>query len=278
MQHLPAHGRRHPQGALSLPTLHDPTAMRLQGRTALITGAGGPMGRAIAERFAAEGAGLALVDVSARRLDAAKAFVRSKLTQDAGLFAQRCDVTDGPAVAALVEAAQGALGPLHVLINVVGGIRGTINQPLQEIDEARWDATFQLNLKGTYLLTRALAPGMRDAGWGRIVNIASVDMAGAPGRADYGAAKAAVASLTRSLAAEYAPIIAVNCIAPGIIRTSAVERLPAETVEGFRQRALLGRLGEPSEIASAALFLASDEASYITGEILAVSGGISARL
>ncbi|HEX9844756.1 MAG TPA: SDR family NAD(P)-dependent oxidoreductase [bacterium] len=252
--------------------------MRLQGRTALITGAGGPMGRAIAERFAAEGAGLALVDVSARRLDAAKAFVRSKLTQDAGLFAQRCDVTDGPAVAALVEAAQGALGPLHVLINVVGGIRGTINQPLQEIDEARWDATFQLNLKGTYLLTRALAPGMRDAGWGRIVNIASVDMAGAPGRADYGAAKAAVASLTRSLAAEYAPIIAVNCIAPGIIRTSAVERLPAETVEGFRQRALLGRLGEPSEIASAALFLASDEASYITGEILAVSGGISARL
>ena len=157
------------------------------------------MGRAIAERFADEGAGLALVDVSARRLDAAKAFVRSKLAPDAGLFAQRCDVTDGEAVVALVKAAQGELGPLHVLINVVGGIRGTINAPLQEIDEARWDATFQLNLKGTYLLTRALAPGMRDAGWGRIVNIASVDMAGAPGRADYGAAKAAVASLTRSL-------------------------------------------------------------------------------
>jgi 3-oxoacyl-[acyl-carrier protein] reductase len=252
--------------------------MRLQGRTALITGAGGPMGRAIAERFAAEGAALALVDVSARRLDAAKAFVRSQLAPGAGLFAQRCDVTDGPAVTALVQATQAALGPLHVLINVVGGIRGTINQPLDEIDEARWDDTFRLNLKGTYLLTRALAPAMRAAGWGRIVNIASVDLAGAPGRADYGAAKAAVASLTRSLAAEYAPSVAVNCIAPGIIRTSAVERLPAEMVEAFRQRTLLGRLGEPAEIASVAAFLASDDASYVTGETLAVSGGIPARL
>jgi 3-oxoacyl-[acyl-carrier protein] reductase len=252
--------------------------MRLQGRTALITGAGGPMGRAIAERFAAEGAALALVDVSARRLDAAKAFVRGVLAPDAGLFAQRCDVTDAPAVSALVAAAREALGPLHVLINVVGGVRGTINAPLDEIDETRWDDTFRLNLKGTYLLTRALAPEMRAGGWGRIVNIASVDLAGAPGRADYGAAKAAVASLTRSLAAEYAPAIAVNCIAPGIIRTSAVERLPPETVEGFRRRSLLGRLGEPVEIAHAALFLASDEASYITGETLAVSGGIPARL
>jgi 3-oxoacyl-[acyl-carrier protein] reductase len=252
--------------------------MRLQGRTALITGAGGPMGRAIAERFAAECAALALVDVSARRLDAAKAFVRSQLAPGAGLFAQRCDVTDGPAVTALVQATQAALGPLHVLINVVGGIRGTINQPLDEIDEARWDDTFRLNLKGTYLLTRALAPAMRAAGWGRIVNIASVDLAGAPGRADYGAAKAAVASLTRSLAAEYAPSVAVNCIAPGIIRTSAVERLPAEMVEAFRQRTLLGRLGEPAEIASVAAFLASDDASYVTGETLAVSGGIPARL
>jgi len=236
------------------------------------------MGRAIAERFAAEGAALTLVDVSARRLDAAKAFVRSQLAPGAGFFARRCDVTDSAAVAALVKAAQTALGPLHVLINVVGGIRGTINAPLDEIDEERWDDTFRLNLKGTYLLTRALAPGMRDAGWGRIVNIASVDMAGAPGRSDYGAAKAAVVSLTRSLAAEYAPTIAVNCIAPGIIRTSAVERLPPETVEGFRQRTLLGRLGEPAEIANAALFLASDEASYITGETLVVSGGIPAHL
>lgn len=236
------------------------------------------MGRAIAERFAAEGASLAMLDVSARRLDPAKAFVRSKLTPDAKLFAQRCDVTDSTAVAAVVEAARATLGPLHVLINVVGGVRGTINAPLQEIDEARWDDTLRLNLKGTYLLTRALAPGMQAGGWGRIVNIASVDLAGAPGRSDYGAAKAAIASLTRSLAAEYAPTILVNCIAPGIIRTSAVERLPPETVEGFRRRSILGRLGEPAEIANAALFLASDQASYITGETLAVSGGIPARL
>lgn len=252
--------------------------MRLQGRTALITGAAGPMGRAIAERFAAEGAALALVDLSARRLDAAKPVVRSHMDAGRGLFVQRADVTDPTAVQALVTAAQEALGPLHVLVNVVGGIRGEINQPLDAIDEARWDATFTLNLKGTYLLTRALAPGMRAGGWGRIVNIASIDMAGAPGRADYGAAKAAVASLTRSLAAEYAPDILVNCIAPGIIRTSAIDRLPPDTVEGFRKRSLLGRLGEPAEIAHAALFLASGEASYVTGETLAVSGGIPARL
>jgi NAD(P)-dependent dehydrogenase (short-subunit alcohol dehydrogenase family) len=252
--------------------------MRLQGRTALITGAGGPMGRAIAERFAAEGAALALVDISARRLDAAKAFVRARMPAEAGLFAQRCDVTDGAAVSALVPAIREALGAVNVLVNVVGGVRGTINTTLEQLDEARWDDTFRLNLKGTYLLSRALGPAMRAAGWGRIVNIASVDLAGAAGRADYGAAKAAVASLTCSLAAELAPQVNVNCIAPGVIRTSAVERLPPETVEAFRSRTLLGRLGEAHEIAAAALFLASDEASYITGETLAVSGGIPARL
>jgi len=252
--------------------------MRLQGRTALVTGAGGPMGLAIAERLAAEGAALALAEISGRRLEATRAQLASRMAPGAGLFVQRCDVTDGPAVAALVAAAQAALGPLHALVNVVGGVRGTLHQPFDEIDEARWDDTLRLNLKGTYLLTHALAPAMRAAGWGRIVNIASVDLAGAPGRADYGAAKAAVASLTRSLAAEYAPTILVNCIAPGIIRTSAVERLPADILDGFRQRSMLGRLGEPTEIAAVVAFLLSEDASYITGETLAVSGGIPARL
>lgn len=252
--------------------------MRLQGRTALITGAGGPMGRAIAERFAAEGASLALADVSDRRLDAAKAIVRSQMASGARLYSRRCDVTDAQAVSALVRDAENEAGALQVLINVVGGIRGEINAPLDGLSESRWDETFQLNLKGTFLLAQALAPGMREAGWGRIVNIASVDLAGAPGRADYGAAKAAVASLTRSMAAEYAPEVTVNCVAPGIIRTSAVERLPTGTIEGFRARTLLGRLGEPHEVAAAVTFLASDEASYITGETLAVSGGIPARL
>ena len=236
------------------------------------------MGRAIAERLAQEGASIVMAEVSGRRLDAAKAAVAAQLCGGARLFAMRCDVTDGPAVEALVRDAEDELGPVQILINVVGGVRGEINLPLERIGEERWEATFRLNLKGTYLLSQALTPSMRQSGGGRIVNIASVDMAGAPGRADYGAAKAAVVSLTRSLAAELAPTIAVNCIAPGIIRTSAVERLPAETVEGFRARTLLGRLGEPKEIAAAALFLASDEASYITGETLVVSGGIPAHL
>ncbi len=263
---------------------------RLQGKRALITGAGGPMGRAIALRFAKENASLILNDISGTRLGETETLVRGRMAANdesgglqpmAHLAVFRGDVTvateDG-GVEGLVQAAREALGGVDILINVVGGIRGEINQPFAEIEEKRWDDTFRLNLKGTFLLTRALAPDMQARGHGRIVNISSVDFAGAPNRADYGAAKAAVASLTRSLAAEFAPQVNVNCIAPGIINTTAVERLPGSFVEDFRARSLLGRLGEPEEIAAVALFFASEDAAYVTGETLAVSGGVPARL
>jgi NAD(P)-dependent dehydrogenase (short-subunit alcohol dehydrogenase family) len=260
---------------------------RLQGKRALITGAGGPMGRAIALRFAKENASLILNDISGTRLGETESLVRGRMAANdesgdlqpmAHLAVFRGDATDAAAVEELVQAAREALGGVDILINVVGGIRGEINQPFAEIEEKRWDDTFRLNLKGTFLLTRALAPDMQARGHGRIVNISSVDFAGAPNRADYGAAKAAVASLTRSLAAEFAPQVNVNCIAPGIINTTAVERLPGSFVEDFRARSLLGRLGEPEEIAAVALFFASEDAAYVTGETLAVSGGVPARL
>ena len=251
---------------------------RLQGKRALITGAGGPMGRAIALRFALEGASLLLNDISGNRLGETESLLRGVMTSEATLAVFRGDVTDAGGVEGLLRTVSDELKGVDILINVVGGIRGEINQSFAELDEERWDDTFRLNLKGTFLLTRALAPAMRSRGYGRIVNISSVDFAGAPNRSDYGAAKAAVAGLTRSLAAEFAPQVNVNCIAPGIIKTSAVERLPTEFVEEFRSRSLLGRLGEPEEIAAVALFFASEDAAFVTGETLAVSGGIPARL
>ncbi|MFQ5483049.1 MAG: SDR family NAD(P)-dependent oxidoreductase, partial [Nitrospinaceae bacterium] len=217
---------------------------RLKGRRALITGAGGPMGRAIALRFAREGAALALNDISANRLGETEARLLPLRDEEwmrtgGGQVTFRGDVTDAGAAEALIEAAMdggnaggGSGGPgssggkVDILVNVVGGIRGEINQPFDGLDAERWDDTFRLNLKGTFLLSRALGPAMRNNGYGRIVNLSSIDFAGAPFRADYGAAKAAVASLTRSLAAEFAPEVTVNCIAPGIIKTSALERLP----------------------------------------------------
>ena len=115
---------------------------------------------------------------------------------------------------------------------------------------------------------------MVDQGYGRIVNFASISYAGEGGQAHYGAAKAAVAAMTRALAVELAPSVTVNCVAPGLINTSVIDRMPRRAVQRFIDQTLLGRLGEAEEIANAVLFLASDEASFITGEILAVSGGV----
>lgn len=252
--------------------------MRLAGRTALITGAGGPMGRAIATRFAREGAGLLLTDISGNRLAEAVAEAEPLLQAGARVAQHRADVTEAAEVDALLGAGAG-LGPVDVLINVVGGIRGgALFEPMTGLAEHHWDDTFQLNLKGGFHLVQRLAPGMVERGYGRIVNFASIALAGEAGQTHYGAAKAAVASMTRSLAMELAPAVNVNCVAPGLINTSVVPRLPPEMVARYRDGSMLKRLGEPDEIASAVLFLGSEEASYITGETLAVSGGIPAAL
>jgi len=145
---------------------------------------------------------------------------------------------------------------------------------MHEMEEQRWDDTFALNLKANFHLAHLVAPGMLRREYGKIVNVSSINFAGEPGNSDYGAAKAAVASITRTMSMELAPHINVNCIVPGIIKTSALAIIGPEITESYRARTLLGRLGEPEDIANAALFLASDEASYITGINLPVSGGI----
>ena len=249
------------------------SSRRLEGRIALVSGAGGPMGQAIALNLAAQGARLLLTDISAGRLDATVTLLEAAGREDR-VVAVRGNALDRVEAAAVVEAGLARFGRIDILVNVVGGVRGaSLYTPFLQLDEAQWDNTFALNLKPGFHLIQRVAPGMLERGSGKIVNVSSVVFAGEGGQADYAAAKAAVASLTRSLAQEFAPRIHVNCIAPGLIRTSVVERLAENERQGFLDRSLLRRLGRPEEIADVVAFLASDESSFMTGEILAVSGG-----
>ncbi len=249
--------------------------MRLQERTALVSGAGGPMGRAVAERFAREGASLVLTDISGRRLDESVAMITPLLRNGARVTARRADVTRAEEAAAVVAVGHAAIGPVDIVVNIVGGIKAKVLfEPMVTMTEERWDATFALNTKGILHLTKLLAPTMVERQYGKIVNISSINFAGEMGNADYGASKAAVASLTRTMAIELAPHVNVNCVAPGTIRTSVLQRMAADELAFYAAKPLLQRLGEPADVANACLFLASEEASYITGEILAVSGGI----
>lgn len=246
---------------------------RFSARTALVSGAGGPMGAAVAMRLAAEGAALVLTDISARRLQASVDAVQTT-HPGCAVLAHRGSVLALAEVDALVQAAQARFPAIDVLINIVGGVRGELAAALLTMPEERWDSTFELNLKGIFHLVRALAPGMRERQYGRIVNISSVTFGGDAMQPEYGAAKAAVASITRSLALELAPHVSVNCVAPGLIATSVLERVDAAFRQSYIDRTPLGRFGRPDEIAAAVAFLASDDASYITGAILPVSGGI----
>lgn len=249
--------------------------MKLRQRTALITGAGGPMGAAIARRFAQEGASLILTDISGTRLDAAVESVRSLLADGAKLSARRASVLVREEAAGVVEAGLAEVGPVDILMNIVGGIRSqSLFVPFLDMTEERWDATFTLNLKGGFHMTQLVVPGMIARGWGKVVNISSINFAGASGQSDYGAAKAAVASMTRTLAMEFAPHVNVNCIVPAVIRTSVVERLSEAEQAEWTGKTLIGTFGEADDIASASVFLASDDARYITGELLNVSGGM----
>ncbi len=243
--------------------------MRLAGKTALITGAG-PMGAAIARRFAQEGASLVLTDISGSRLEETARELRGSTR----IVTHRADVGVRDEAMAVADAGLAEFGRIDILCNLVGGIRdATLYQPLLSMSEKRWDDTFAINLKPAFYLISRLAPGMIERGGGKILNVSSVNFAGEGGSSDYGAAKAAVASLTRSLAIELAPTINVNCLGPGLIETRAVEKLDAQLRESYRARTLLKRLGRPEDIANAALFLCSSESDYLTGHLLPVSGG-----
>jgi len=246
---------------------------RFAGSRILVTGAAGLIGRATAHRLAMEGADLIVCDISERRLAAVKADLLAAVP-GCTVEPVRANILLQDDTEALVEAA-GRFGPIDGLVNLVGGLRGTtLYARLAEIDEERWNGTFELNLKGIYRLVRAFGPQMHARGRGVIINTASVAYDGDPDQPEYSAAKAAIVSLTRSFAKDFAPHVRVNCVAPGFVTDLPPVEIDAVFRQKYVDRSLLGRAGQPGEIAAAIAFLASDDASFITGTTLPVAGGI----
>lgn len=250
--------------------------MTFKGRSAAVSGAGGPMGQAVIARLVEGGvSALALTDISARRLQA----TRASIPEGIDVFAERADVTVESEARSFCTGALSALGQIDLLINVVGGIRSNrLYTPALELSAEQWCQTFDLNILSTVFLTQGFAPGMVERKWGRIVNFASIVYGGENGQADYAAAKAAVASLTRSLAEELAPHVTVNCVAPGLTRTSVTETMPAPDHDRLVAKAFNKRMAEPAETADAVAYFLGENARFITGEMLSVSGGIRPHL
>ena len=249
---------------------------RLQGRTALVTGASRGLGDAIAVRFAEEGCDLALnfVSVPDRDNAAEAAAVAQRIT---GLgrraICLEADVTDSEAVGRMVAEALEAFGRLDILVNNAGINR---DRTLKKLEKPDWDAVLAVNLTGPYVCSRAVIEHMRERGYGRIVSIASVvGQMGNIGQTNYGASKAGLIGFTKSLAREVARRgITVNAIAPGFIDTEMTRGMPDEAREAVLNAIPVGRFGRPEEIAEAALFLASEASAYITGQVSGVNGGL----
>lgn len=252
---------------------------RIAGPRAVVTGAGGPMGCAVARRLLRDGAeALALTDISGARLAGTATELAAEYPA-ARIEALRGDITLADEAGAFAALVADRFGGADVLVNTVGGIRSPrLYTAFLDMDETQFRATFDLNLMGNFHLIRALAPGMVARGLGRIVNFATVVFGGEAGQVDYAAAKAATASLTRSLAAELAPMVTVNAVAPGLTRTSVTQNMPADQAARLTALAFNRRMAEPEEIAEAVAFFASEPARFVTGEIMAVSGGIHPHL
>jgi 3-oxoacyl-[acyl-carrier protein] reductase len=243
------------------------TAIDLAGRTAFVTGSTRGIGLAIARTLHAAGAKVAVVGRDLARAQA----VAAELGERAAGVA--CDVADGAQVQAAIAAAETALGPIDILVNNAGLTRDNI---LLRLTEADWDAVLGANLKGAFHTTKAVLKGMMKRGGGRIVNITSiVGLTGNKGQANYAASKAGLIGFTKSVAKEYASRgVLANCVAPGFIETDMTAALPAEARATLLQDIALGRLGRPEDVAGAVLFLASDLAGYMTGQVLVVDGGM----
>jgi 3-oxoacyl-[acyl-carrier protein] reductase len=241
----------------------------LSGMTALVTGASGGIGSAIAEALAGQGARLAVSGSNAEKLEA----FRSGL--GGGHVALACNLSDGAAVDALVPQAVEALGgKLDILVNNAGVTRDNLAMRMKDEE---WSDVIRINLEAAFRLSRAALKPMMRARYGRIVSITSVvGTTGNPGQANYAASKAGLVGMSKALAQEVASRnITVNCIAPGFIRSAMTDALNDQQQSTILARIPAGRLGEGAEVASAAVYLASREAAYVTGQTLHVNGGMA---
>lgn len=253
--------------------------MRLEGKVALITGAGSGIGRAAAYRFATEGASIVASDINETSAVETVAGIREAGGEATAIGG---DVVNSADAQAMVQAAVGAYGKLDVLLNsagVSGRVEGVSHEDV-------WDKVMDVNLKGTYLVSWHAVPEMETAGGGSIINIGSImSLVGYPvgmggGFNPYNASKGGVLQFTRNLAVDMArKNIRVNCICPGYVETNMTRPLTdnPESYEFLIDRHPIGRLGQPEDIANAAVFLASDEAAFVTGAPLIVDGGYTAQ-
>jgi 3-oxoacyl-[acyl-carrier protein] reductase len=240
----------------------------LSGKRALVTGASGGIGAAIARALHDQGAKVALSGTRTEPLET----LASDLGE--GAVVTPCNLGDGNAVAALPKQAADALGGLDILVNNAGITRDQIFMRMSDDD---WDSVLAVNLTSAMKLARGVMRGMMKARWGRIINISSVvGVTGNPGQANYAATKAGVIGMSKSIAAEVAGRgITVNCVAPGFITTAMTGALNDEQRSKTLERIPAGRMGTVEEIAAAVVFLASEEAAYVTGQTLHVNGGMA---
>lgn len=242
---------------------------KLDGKVALITGGAQGIGKAIAERFCTEGASVAICDFNRERA----AETASELAAVSPAKAYFMNVSDTATVEAAVEAIMNDFKKVDILINNAGITRDTLMIRMKRED---WDAVIGVNLTGAFTVSQAVIRHMMKARFGRIVNMASVvGVRGNAGQANYAASKAGLIGLTKTMAREFASRnITVNAIAPGFIQTDMTAVLSEDARQAFLRDIPLNRAGMPEDVASAALFLASDDASYLTGQVIAVDGGM----
>ena len=241
----------------------------LEGRVSIITGGARGIGKAIAMELADTGSDIVIFDVLDEGVDTAREI--EKKGRKAGFY--KVDITDLDAVNSVVEKVLEEFGRIDILVNNAGITRDTL---LMRMEEADFDLVIKVNLKGTFNCTKAVLKPMMKARWGRIINISSIiGLMGNAGQANYAASKAGIIGFTKSVAKELGKRnITVNAVAPGFIRTPMTERLSDDVKEGYFKLIPLGRFGEPEDVAKVVRFLASDDAGYITGQVIQVDGGL----